>query len=506
MKKNPSTLQLKYLGIDTSKAAVIYMREDCYICRSEGFMAETRVQVTLNNQSIIAVVNMTEVSSDLLKPCEASLSRYAWDLLKAEAGDEVIVSHPRHLDSLSFIRAKLYGHALKANEINQIIEDVVSGQLSDIHIAMFLASSAGNRLNENETLDLTRAMVQSGERLQWQSPLVVDKHCVGGLPGNRTTLIVVPIVSAFGLMMPKTSSRAITSPAGTADTMEIFAPVNLDIKAMQNVVSQELGCITWGGTVALSPADELLIRVERSMGLDSEGQLVASILSKKIAAGSTHIVIDIPIGPTAKIRSMAQATLLKKYLENIAQAFSIQVRVVFTDGTQPVGRGIGPALEAKDIWAVLSCDPNAPQDLKDRALHLAGCLLEFSPDVLPGEGRGIAEAILNNGQALQKFKAICQAQGGGSLSIPKAAYTKTMVSKMKGKVIRIDNRLLARLAKLAGAPESKAAGVELLTPLNTRVDIGQPLLIIHAETRGELAYALNFYQQGRDILHIEELL
>lgn len=506
MKKGHHTaLQLRYLGINTSKEAVIYMREDCHICRSEGFVAKTRVQVTLNHRSIIAVINTTELASHLLQPCEASLSRYAWDLLMATEGDEISISHPKPLDSLSYIRSKLYGNELKTAEINQIINDVVTGQLSDIHITMFLAGSAGNRLSKKETLDLTQAMVQTGECLKWPSQLVVDKHCVGGLPGNRTTLIIVPIVTAFGLMMPKTSSRAITSPAGTADTMEIFAPVNLDIKAMQTVVERENGCITWGGSIALSPADDLLIRIERSMDLDSEGQMVASILSKKIAAGSTHIVIDIPIGPTAKVRSAAQANILKNYLENIAAQFSIEIRVVFTDGTQPVGRGIGPALEAKDVWAVLSCDQSAPQDLRERALTLAGHLLEYSPNVSPGCGREVAESLLNNGQALQKFKAICQAQGG-LFDIPSAPYTKTIVSTIKGKIILIDNRLLARLAKLAGAPKSKSAGVELLTPLNTLVEKGQPLFLVHAETQGELAYALNFHQQGHPIIHIEEAI
>ncbi|MDX1838191.1 thymidine phosphorylase family protein [Legionella taurinensis] len=505
MKRSPARLKLNYLGINTSKEAVIYMREDCHICRSEGFVAETRVQVTLNNRSIIAIIHTIEVASNLLKSCEASLSRYAWDILGAKVGDEIAISHPKPLDSLSYIRSKLYGNELKTLEINQIIDDVVKGQLSDIHLTMFLSGTAGNRLNKKETLDLTRAMVQTGECLQWPTQLIIDKHCVGGLPGNRTTLIIVPIVTAFGLMMPKTSSRAITSPAGTADTMEVFAPVNLDRKSMQKVVEQENGCITWGGTVSLSPADDLLIRIERSMGLDSEGQMVASILSKKIAAGSTHIVIDIPIGPTAKVRSNEQAELLKNYLVNIAEEFSIHLSVVFTDGTQPVGRGIGPALEARDVWSVLSCDKAAPQDLKERALTLAGHLLEFSPNVAKGSGKKIAESLLNNGQALRKFQAICHAQGG-LFDIPTAPYTKTIVSTIKGKVTSIDNRLLAQLAKLAGAPKSKSAGVELLTPLNTCVDQGQPLFIVHAETKGELAYALTFHQQRHSIVHIEEAI
>jgi thymidine phosphorylase len=495
-------LHLKYLGINTYKEPIIYMREDCSICRSEGFEAQARVQVTLRDRSLIATLNTIE--SDLLRDHEASLSHYAWDLLQAKDGDEIAITHPKSLDSLSYIRSKLYGNELKTNEITQIINDILAGQLSDIHIAMFLSATAGDRLNKKEVLDLTRSMVQAGQKLKWRSQLIVDKHCVGGLPGNRTTLIVVPIVAAYGLTIPKTSSRAITSPAGTADTMEVFAPVNLDIQTMQKIVEQENGCIVWGGAIDLSPADDLLIRIEHAMDLDSEGQMVASILSKKIAAGSTNLLIDIPIGPTAKVRSDARAESLKNYLETIANEFSIKLRVIFTDGFQPVGRGIGPALEARDVLSVLSCDKSAPQDLRDRALTLAGHILEFSPDVPKGKGKQIATSLLDNGKALNKFQAICKAQGG-MFEIPVAPYTHVVTSKKSGKIINIDNRYIARLAKLAGAPQSKVAGVDLLVSLNSIIEKNQPLFTVHAEAKGELKYALSFLEQGHEIFHIEEI-
>ena len=223
MSPHKSKLRLKCLGINTYNEPVIYMREDCDICMSEGFAAQARVKVTLNNKSLIATLNTIQTDV-LLHRNEASLSTYAWNFLEAKSGDEISISHPNPLDSLSYIRAKIYGKELKTTEINHIIEDLVAGQLSDIHIAMFIAASAGNRFSKKETLDFTRAMINTGRTLSWPADIVVDKHCIGGLPGNRTTLIVVPIVAAFGLMIPKTSSRAITSPAGTADTMEIFAP------------------------------------------------------------------------------------------------------------------------------------------------------------------------------------------------------------------------------------------------------------------------------------------
>ena len=500
MNEKHSTLKLKYLGINTYKEPIIYMREDCYICKSEGFYAQTRVRVTLNHRSIIATINTIETK--LLRHNEAGLSNYAWNLLSAKNGDEISIKHPKPLDSLSYIRSKIYGNELKEAETKHIIDDIVSGNLSDINIAMYIAASAGDRLSKKEIIDLTRAMVNSGQRLTWDAPCIVDKHCVGGLPGNRTTPIIVSIVAAFGLIIPKTSSRAITSPAGTADTMEVFTKVNLDISSMKKVVEKENGCIVWGGGMALSPADELLIRIERTISLDSEGQMVASILSKKIAAGSNHLVIDMPIGCTAKVRSLERANYLKTYLEVIAREFGIDIKVIFSDGQQPVGRGIGPVLEALDVLAVLNRALDAPQDLRDRALTLAGHIIEFSPGVAAGQGKIIATEILDSGKAWAKFQAICNAQGG-MREIIKAPLSHTVEAKCSGTIVNIDNRYISSVAKLAGAPYSKAAGVELLTPLHTLVGQSQPLFKVYAETKGALNYALDFIQEGHEIFQIE---
>ncbi|MCX7124424.1 MAG: thymidine phosphorylase family protein [Gammaproteobacteria bacterium] len=496
------SLRLKRLGIDTYKEAVIYMRENCHVCRSEGFEAQARVKVTLNNISIIATVNM--IDSKLLSSAEASLSNFAWEFLHAKDNDEIILSHPQVLNSLSYVRSKVYGKELKKEETKNIIEDIVAGRYSDIHIATFLAGCAGGRLNEKEILDLTDSMIQSGNQLSWNSELIVDKHCIGGVPGNRTSMLVVPIVAAFGLTMPKTSSRAITSPSGTADTMEVLTQVDLDLALMQKVIEQENGCIAWGGLMRLSPADDILIQVERAIDLDSEGQMVASILSKKIAAGSTHIVIDIPIGETAKVRTEKMAFLLKNCLINTGKSLGVEVCVIFSDGSQPVGRGIGPALEAKDVLSVLQNEKNAPQDLREHALTLAGQVLEFSNKVIPGSGVKIATEILNSGKAWKKFQAICNAQGG-FFEPPTAAFQHIITAKKPGKITAINNRLISRLAKLAGAPRSKAAGIELLTPIGMAVDKNQPLFIIHSDSGGELKYALSFLEQEADIISIMEI-
>jgi thymidine phosphorylase len=500
MTQKNGRLTLRRLGIDTYQEAVIYMNRDCHVCRSEGFDAQSRVEVHLGSRHIVATLNV--IAGSILAPGEASLSESAWRALGAEDGARIEVRHPEPVESSSALRAKVYGERLAQSDWDRLIADVAAGHYSDVELAALVTACAGERLDFEETVALTRSMIATGERLTWPAAQIVDKHCVGGLPGNRTTLIVVPIVAAAGLTIPKTSSRAITSPAGTADTMEVLAPVDLSIDRMRAVVDAEGGCIVWGGNVRLSPADDILIRVERPLDFDSEGQLVASVLSKKISAGSTHVVIDVPIGPTAKVRTDTAAQALAQRLAAVGSKLGIHVNVQFSDGMQPVGRGIGPALEARDVLAVLRREKEAPVDLKERALTLAGKVLEFSPGIPSGSGAGRAREILDSGLALRKFEAICEAQGGFR-EPARANHTYVATARAKGKFTFIDNRRIARLAKLAGAPRAPTAGIEMHTRLGAWVERDEPLFTLHAEAPGELDYALRFLESHPDMIRVE---
>lgn len=500
----PATAQLNALkarriGIDTHQEAVIYMREDCHVCRSEGFASQARVQVTARGNIIIATLQV--VASSLLNDHEAGLSEVAWRRLCLREGDGVLVAHPPALDSLSQVRAKIYGKRLGRPAVRQIVDDVVAGRYADVHLAAFVTACAGDALDHEEMVALTEAMTLAGRRLDWGKRPVADKHSVGGLPGNRTTPIVVAIVAACGLTILKTSSRAITSPAGTADTMETLAPVDLDLAAMRRVVERESGCLVWGGAVDLSPADDVLIRVERALDLDSEGQLVASVLSKKIAAGATHVLVDMPVGPTAKVRSVQDADRLAAALTSVGAVAGLQVRVVQTDGTQPIGTGVGPSLEARDVVRVLQNAPEAPAALGMKSIALAGALLEFVGYSTFGKGEEVAGAVLRDGRAWRKFVAICEAQGGLRVP-PVAAYTRSVEAPRAGHIDRMDSRVLARIAKLAGAPSGKAAGLEIHVNLGALVRRGQPLYTVHAETAGELAYALEYVARHPDVIEI----
>ncbi|HEX3485930.1 MAG TPA: thymidine phosphorylase family protein [Micropepsaceae bacterium] len=498
----PRFLDARRLGIEAIQEAQIYLHKNCEVCKAEGLESHARVTVSHENRSVIA--NLYQVTSDMVGEREAGLSDLAWQKLGLHKGGKVTVSHPPPLDSFGRVRGKVYGRPLDEAAMSNIIRDVAAGFYSNVELSAFITACAARALDQAEICALTRAMIQVGDRISWDRMPIVDKHSVGGLPGNRTTPIIVAIVAACGLTIPKTSSRAITSPAGTADTMETLAPVDLDLPAMRSVVEREGGCIVWGGAVRLSPTDDILIRVERLLDLDSEGQLVASIISKKVAAGSTHLVLDMPVGKTAKVRSAEAASVLSQMLVQVGLEFGLTMRVIETDGTQPVGHSIGPALEAFDVLAVLQRKLGAPSDLRQRALLLASQLLELGGVALPGAGAALALETLDSGRAWSKFQRICEAQGGMRVP-PIAPYRHTITAARSGRVAAIDNRRLAKLAKLAGAPEDKAAGLELHVRVDTQVERSQPLYTVHAEAAGELDYALEYAQRNRDVILLQSL-
>jgi len=494
-------LRARRLGVHTQHEPVVFMRTDCHVCRSEGLSSHAQVALSAGGRGILAT--LYQVEDGFLEPDEAGLSEAAWARLEIQEGDSVAVRHPDPVASLSQVRSRIYGHRLGEAALRSIIGDIAGGRYSDVHLASFITACSAFPLDEAETVALTRAMVDVGEHLSWSANTVVDKHSVGGLPGNRTTPIVVAIVAANGLTMPKTSSRAITSPAGTADTMETLAPVDLDMRTIRKVVDAESGCIVWGGAVMLSPADDILIRIERALNLDSEGQLVASVLSKKIAAGSTHLVLDVPVGPTAKVRSAEAAKALSARLAVVAGEFGLRTAIVQTDGTQPVGRGIGPSLEARDVLAVLQQSAGSPDDLRCRACTLAGALLELAGSASPGEGKAVAARTITDGRAWTKFQNICEAQGGMRVP-PIAQQRRPLLATRSGRIETLDNRKLATLAKLAGAPGTKAAGAEMHVRLGDVVRRGEPLCTIHADTRGELDYAFDYAAVNDDIFGARE--
>ncbi|MBE0473268.1 thymidine phosphorylase family protein [Rhodoferax sp.] len=486
-----SKLALRRVAIDTYRENVAYLHRDCGLYRAEGFQALSKVEVRANDQHILATLNVVDDAA-IVGCNELGLSEDAFLQLAVAEGHVVSVSQAEPPASVGALFRKLAGERLGREDFRSIVTDIAELHYSKIELTAFVVATNRDELDREEVYFLTEAMVASGRKLDWHEPLVVDKHCIGGIPGNRTSMLVVPIVAAHGLLCPKTSSHAITSPAGTADTMEVLANVALPLKQMADIVRAHRACLAWGGTANLSPADDVLISVERPLAIDSPGQMVASILSKKIAAGSTHLVLDIPIGPTAKVRSMPDAQRLRRLFEYVAGRMHLSLDVVITDGRQPIGRGIGPVLEARDVMQVLENHPQAPNDLRQKALRLAGRLIECHPDVRGGDGFAIARDILDSGRALAKMNAIIAAQGSKSFDHEHPSLgplTFEVHADTSGVVTNIDNLQLARIARLAGAPKVPGAGIDLFRKLGETVASGDLLYRVHAGFQSDLGFA-----------------
>ena len=483
------TLKLRRLGIDTYRENVVYLHRECEVYRTEGFQALSKVKIRVDSRHIVAVLNVVDDDS-IVTPADLGLSEEAFAKLGVKEGHLVSIEHAEPPESMNAVRRKIEGERLTQEDFRHIISDITDMRYSKTEISAFLVASGQTDMDRDEVFFLTRAMLESGEQLEWNESLVADKHCIGGIPGNRTSMLVVPIVAAHGMLIPKTSSRAITSPAGTADTMEVMANVELDIKKLHDIVRKHRACLAWGGTAELSPADDIMIAVERPLGIDSIGQMVASILSKKLSAGSTHLLIDIPVGPTAKVRQMRQAQRLRKLFEFVADQLAIHLEVIITDGRQPVGSGIGPVLECRDVMQVLQNSPDAPDDLRQKSLRLAGRVLEFDPDVRGGKGYAIARDILDSGRALDMMNTIINAQGIQSEKYELGQLTHEVLSPANGVVVNIDNLQMAHIARFAGAPIDKGAGVDLFKKLGDKVEKGEPLYRIHAVFPSDFNFAI----------------
>ncbi len=442
-----------------------------------------RVFVKNGKNNLIALLDISE----MMKDGEIGLYDETWQKLKVAKNDRrVSVEMARKPESVVFIREKLDGEKLSAEKMDAIIKDLVRERLTDVEITYFVSGCYANGLDDAETVALTNAIVNNGGRLEFKDKIILDKHCIGGVPGNRTTLITVPICAAAGILIPKTSSRAITSPAGTADTMEVLANVVNDAKKLQKIAHKVGGFITWGGGVDLASADDYMIRVRNPLSLDPQGMLLASILAKKHSVSATHVLIDIPYGPEVKVKTAKEAEPLKTRFEKIGAMLGMKVKVVLTDGSQPIGNGIGPILECIDCLKVLNNEADAPKDLRKKALFIAGEALELSGKAAKGQGEKMAEEILTSGKAYKKFQEMIEAQGRKKVVLSPAKFHHHITATKNGTITAINNKIISRYARMAGAPVNQGAGVFIQKFKGASIKKGDILFTIYAETKNRL--------------------
>ena len=457
---------------------------------------DDRITLSKNSKKVISIV---DIATGLLKRDEVALSEEIVKSLKVKEGECVEIDIATHPESIYLIHKKLMCHPLSKEELDKIISDIVKNALTEPEIAYFVSAIYKCGMSMKETEYLIKAIVRSGKRIKLRGK-VADKHCVGGIAGNRTTPIVVSICASAGLKIPKTSSRAITSAAGTADVIESIAKVEFTTRQIKRILKKTNACMVWGGALGLTPADAKILQIEKLLNLDPEPQLLASILSKKLAVDSEYVIIDIPYGKSAKV-SKNKATDLKKKFEKLGKKFKMKIKCILTDGSQPIGNGIGPVLEIRDILSILRQDPERPLDLEKKSLMLAGELLELTGRTKKGKGKELARKILQSGRALEKFEQIIKAQKG-SISQSKlrlGEFSKKITCSKKGKISEIDNKKINLIGRIIGSPSDKSAGIYLHKHCGEKVKRGELLMTFYAESGGKLKDAVKFYSKVRPL-------
>ncbi len=409
-------------------------------------------------------------------------------------GQKIDVSISATPDSVTYIKEKIIGKKLNHEKIKVIIQDIVNNTLSEPEVAVFISGMYKNGMDFEETIGLIDAILNSGKRMKFRNKFVVDKHCIGGIAGNRTTPIVVAICAAAGLIFPKTSSKAITSAAGTADCIEVLSPIEFSMDQLTKIVKKTGACLSWGGSLGMVPADSKILKVEKMLKLDPRAQLLASIMSKKLAAGSNHILIDIPYGKKAKVTRNVAGSLKKKF-ERLARHFKVKIKVILTKAEEPIGNGVGPALEIIDVLKVLDPKKEGPQDLEKKSIYLSSIIFEMTGKTKKGKGKLLAEEMLESGKAFRKFKEIIKAQKGKVIDPVPSKIFHTVCSLKKGKIKSIDNKKINLLARAAGCPLDKFSGVYLHKHVGDKMKIGEPLITIYAESTPRLKEALKFYHK-----------
>jgi AMP phosphorylase len=457
-----------------------------------------RINLSKYSDSLVSIV---DVSKELINNNEVAVSKEILEFLNIHEDDEVEASPASKPASTFYIKKKMDGVILSKEEIHTIIQDIVNNALTEAEIAYFVAAVYKNKMSNQETESLISSMVSVGKRMSFDGT-VVDKHSIGGIAANRTTPIVVSICVAAGLTMPKTSSRAITSAAGTADVIESIARVEFTTEELKGIIKKVGGCMAWNGVLGLSPADDKLIQTERILGLDPEAQLLASVLSKKIAVGSKHVLIDIPFGESAKV-DRKKALDLKKKFEFFGKKFGLNLKCVLTNGEQPIGRGIGPLLEIRDVIRVLKQEDSL-KDLETKALFLASELLELSGKCKKGRGLNLAKEILISGKAFHKFREIIEAQSGkvpGIRDIDEklGKNKKDILAQSSMKIKIINNKKMNAIAGAAGCPMDKGSGIYLNKHVGETVKKGEKLLTIYSESKNRLEDALALYKKVNPI-------
>ncbi len=447
------------------------------------------IKLKNGSQELIGQVIST---GSLVEPNFIGLPEEIFNKLKVKEGDEISIFSRRKPASLECIKTKRKGQIWSESEIRTIVHDICGNQYTDLEISMFTLAQYYLGLNMDEVQYLTTHMAEYGTTLQFDEP-VYDKHSIGGIPGNKVSPLIVPTIAAAGLLIPKTSSRAITSPSGTADTMEVLCDVDFSADEILEIAPKVRGMIVWGGTLDLSPLDEIVIhKVEQPLGIDPHSQMLASIFSKKVSTGVDYLVLDIPTGAGTKMPTRQDALEYAQECTELGRRLSIVIEAALSYGEQPLGRAVGPALEAKE--ALMTLMGEGSHSVLEKSVELAGILFEMANLAKQGQGSNLATKYVKSGKSLKKFREIIGAQNGDPNIKPDdiqiGPHKHEIKAPRDGYIVQVSNSGVKKVCKAAGNPKHKAAGVYLNKKLGEFVRKDEALMTIYSDNESRLTEAI----------------
>jgi AMP phosphorylase len=469
--------------VQFSDQQIVLNRNDCV---ELGVKENDRVNI-LGKESTIALVMLTDYD---IGSKTAYIPTNILEKVGVGNGGTVDITYAHKPDSVRYVRKKMDGQKLSREEIEAIVKDILENRMSGIEISAWLTALHINGMDIDEIADFTTAMAKTGEIVKFSRSPVFDFHSLGGVPGNKITPIVISIVAAAGLMIPKTSSRAISSACGTSDFVETFCDVELPASKLMLIAEEVGGVFSWGGSMNLAPVDDMVIKIEHPLGINPRAQMLASIMSKKVAMGSTHLLVDIPMGKDTKVPTLESAKAYARDLMDLGERIGMHVECAITYADQPIGAAVGPILEAKECISILEGSKH-PSSVIEKAIDCAGIILEMGG--IPN-GAVRAKELLDSGEAYKKFMEIVVAQNGRpdlkSTDLIPGKFTYDIIATTQGYVHAINNKEIVMVAKTAGAPADKGAGLMVYKKKGQRVEQGDVLMTVYAESEPKLKRAV----------------
>ncbi len=489
-------LQLKHLPITSFNENIAYIHRDCSIYKIDNIKSMTRIEVHGGENPVYAFLQIVD-NNKIIRPDELGLNTEAFKKIGLSEGSKVTLTLTPPAPSLAAVHRKINGNILSDKDYENIIDDINAGRYSNMDITSFLVA-VGSFITPNELLSLTEAL--RGDRIvDWgNEDIVTDHYCLGNIPGNKTDLILTAIVSAYGLPIPKTIFPSFSNANNSADTMSVLANINLDIRSLKKQVFEKRGAIVSLENLGIAEADKIISSIEQQNGLATLERCISSFLAVKTAAGVTHLLVDIPVGSHTQVRNTQEAMRLRKLIEYVGDMLEIHVEVVITDGSEPIGNGIGSVLEARDVMKVLKNEEDAPNDLKEKSLFLAGRILEFDPKLRGGQGYVVARELLKSGKALDSMEQIIKSQGKIKQPLQLGHLTRDIVAQTDGTIKRIDNNFISRLAILCGSGQYSGAGIDLLKKTGDQVTAGDIIYRIYSCNQNDFSFASTILENGKN--------